>query len=88
RNRRGYLITTKTLLLAIQEGSWFNTETPEEPSKLSAFDKRTGELVGEIDLPAHATGAPLTYLANGKQYYVFPTGGGYQPAQLVAVSLP
>lgn len=88
RNRRGYLLTTKTLVIAIQEGSWFNTETPEEPSKLRAFDKRTGELVGEVDLPAHATGSPITYLAGGKQYYVFPTGGGYEPARLVALCLP
>lgn len=88
RNRRGYLVVTKTLLLAIQEGSWFNEETPEEPPKLRAFDKRTGDLLAEIDVPGHATGAPITYMAGGKQYFVYPTGGATQPSKLVALRLP
>ena len=86
--RRGYLVLTKTLLFAIQEGSWFNSDVPEEPPMLRAFDKRTGELLGEIPVPGHATGAPITYMAGGKQYFVYPTGGGIEPALLVALALP
>lgn len=88
RNRRGYLVVTKTLLLAIQEGSWFNSGPHDEAPKLRAFDKRTGELLGEIDVPGHATGAPITYMAYGKQYFAYPTGGASEPAQLIALALP
>ncbi len=40
-----------------------------------------GEMLAEIDLPANATGAPMTYMAGGKQFIVFPgrrraAGGG------------
>jgi quinoprotein glucose dehydrogenase len=88
RNRRGYLVVTKTLLLAIQEGSWFGQEAPDEPPKLRAFDKGTGKLLGEIDVPAHATGAPITYMAGGKQYFVYPCGGTNLPQEFVALALP
>jgi quinoprotein glucose dehydrogenase len=86
---RGYLVTTKTLLLAAQEGSWFNTEAPKYPAKLRAFDKATGRLLAEVPLPGHATGAPITYMAGGKQYVAIPIGGGsYQAAELIALRLP
>jgi quinoprotein glucose dehydrogenase len=88
--RRGFAVTTKTLLLVAQEGSWFSTDLPTEPAKLRAFDKVTGELLAEVDLPehAHATGAPITYEAGGKQYVAIPTGGGIYPAELIALALP
>jgi quinoprotein glucose dehydrogenase len=75
-------------LFAIQEGSWFNQEAPDEPAKLRAFDKKTGELLGEIDVPGHATGAPITYMADGKQYFVYPSGGSGHPSELIALALP
>jgi quinoprotein glucose dehydrogenase len=87
-NRRGYTVVTKTLLLAVQEGSSFSTQPPKEPAKLSAFDKATGKLLAEVDLPGHATGAPITYMAGGKQYVVIPIGGGIYPAELIALALP
>ena len=37
---------------------------------------------------ANATGAPMTYLAAGKQYVVFPVGGANLTEELIAVSLP
>jgi quinoprotein glucose dehydrogenase len=87
-NRRGFLIATRSLLLAVQEGSWFNTAPPKYPAKLRAFDKATGRLLAEIPLPAHATGAPITYRADGRQYIVVPVGGVHWPAELVALRLP
>lgn len=86
--RRGYLVTTRTLLLAIQEGSWFNTGPPIMKPVFGAYDKRNGRLLGEVDVPAPATGAPLTYMAGGRQFIVYPTGGGYEPAGLIALALP
>jgi quinoprotein glucose dehydrogenase len=51
------------------------------------YDKTTGEMLAEIALPANATGAPITYMADGKQYIAFPVGGGSLIEELIAVSL-
>jgi quinoprotein glucose dehydrogenase len=59
-----------------------------EDPKLCALDKASGKRFGEVPLPANVTGAPMTYMLNGKQYVVFPTGGSNLPADLVALSLP
>ncbi len=56
--------------------------------KLSAYDKATGKVVGEVALPFNATGAPMTYMLNGKQFIVVPTGGSNLPAELIVLSLP
>ncbi len=45
-------------------------------SKIHAFDKNTGELVWEHDLPAPGYATPATYSINGKQYLVIACGGG------------
>lgn len=31
------------------------------------YDKSSGEMLAEIALPSNATGAPITYMASGKQ---------------------
>ncbi|NKB98908.1 MAG: PQQ-binding-like beta-propeller repeat protein [Pseudomonadales bacterium] len=53
---------------------------------LRALDKRNGALVREIPLPAAPGGAPMTYLANGKQYISVPVGGATD-AQLITLSI-
>ena len=50
-------------------------------------DKGSGEMLAEITLPANATGAPITYIAGGKQYIAFPVGGGPLVEELIAVAL-
>ena len=57
-------------------------------AKLRAYHKQTGAEVAEFDLPANATGSPMTYFANGKQFIVVAIGGSNLPAELVAFSLP
>ena len=86
--QRAYLIVTKTLLLSIHEGSSFNAEPAKYPPVLRAYDKQTGVLLAQIPIPGHATGAPITYLVDGKQYIAVPTGGNTQPARLFALCLP
>jgi quinoprotein glucose dehydrogenase len=54
---------------------------------LWVYDKATGEMLAEMELPANATGAPMTYMAGGKQFIVFPVGGGPLVEELIAVSL-
>jgi quinoprotein glucose dehydrogenase len=44
-------------------------------------------MLAEIAVPANAVGAPMTYMAGGKQFIVFPVGGGPLVEELIAVSL-
>ena len=45
-------------------------------SKIRAFNKRTGQLLWETDLPAPGFATPAVYNINGKQYLVIACGGG------------
>jgi quinoprotein glucose dehydrogenase len=62
-------------------------ESANHDPSLQVFDPQTGALLAEVPLPGNATGAPMTYLVEGKQYLVVPIGGASQPAELVALSL-
>ncbi|HKP32623.1 MAG TPA: PQQ-binding-like beta-propeller repeat protein [Chitinophagaceae bacterium] len=45
-------------------------------SKIRAFNKRTGKLLWEFELPAPGFATPAMYELNGKQYLVIACGGG------------
>jgi quinoprotein glucose dehydrogenase len=53
-----------------------------------AYDKATGAVLSELELPAGMTGAPMTYLHRGKQYIVIAVGGTDAGTEWVALSLP
>ena len=59
-----------------------------ESPGLEVFDKARRELIAKVELPENATGALMTYFADGKQYVVVPIGGRGRRAELVALSLP
>jgi quinoprotein glucose dehydrogenase len=44
--------------------------------KFHAYDKTTGKLLWETQLPFSALATPATYMVNGKQYVVIAAGGG------------
>ena len=44
--------------------------------KFHAFDKTTGKLLWEAQLPAAGYATPATYSVDGKQYVVIACGGG------------
>ena len=44
--------------------------------KFRAFNKRTGKLLWQTDLPASGFATPSVYQANGKQFIVIACGGG------------
>ena len=44
--------------------------------KFRAFDKNSGELLWEYQLPAGGYATPSTYSLNGQQYVVIAAGGG------------
>ena len=56
--------------------------------KFRAYDKATGAVVWETELAAGTTGAPMSYMFEGKQYLVVAIGGRDHPAEYVALSLP
>ncbi len=93
---RTFVLVTKTLLFAAQEGpvgperfrdGHIEAEHIIRDAKLRVYDKQSGADVAEFDLPANATGSPMSYAANGKQFIVVAVGGSNLPAELVAFSL-
>ena len=56
--------------------------------KFRAFDKATGVVLWETELPAGTPGAPMTYMYEGKQFIVVAVGGTDHPSEFVALSLP
>jgi quinoprotein glucose dehydrogenase len=63
-------------------------ELQNHEAVLHALDPDTGALIADIALPGNASGVPMTYLVDGKQFIVLPIGGAGQPAELVALRLP
>ena len=53
-----------------------------------AFDKKTGRIAWEMELPGGTTSAPMTYMVNGKQFIVVGIGWRDQPGELIALALP
>jgi quinoprotein glucose dehydrogenase len=61
-------------------------------SKFRAFDKRTGKLLWQTDLPAPGFATPSIYHIGGKEYIVIGCGGGKMDTRsgdsYVAFALP
>jgi quinoprotein glucose dehydrogenase len=55
-------------------GLVFIASTKDE--KFRAFDKQTGKVLWETQLPAGGYAAPATYEIAGRQYVVIAAGGG------------
>jgi quinoprotein glucose dehydrogenase len=72
-------VVTKTLLLG--------GEGAAGRPLLHAYDKKTGENIAEIAMPASQTAVPMSYVYQGRQFVLVSVGG--RPAgQLVAFALP
>jgi quinoprotein glucose dehydrogenase len=60
--------------------------------KIRAFDRKTGKIVWEYQLPAGGFATPVTYMVNSRQYLVIAAGGtryGLKPGgSYVAFALP
>jgi quinoprotein glucose dehydrogenase len=81
------LVVTKTLVVM---GDPQVTTTPDHPrgAMLRAYDKKTGNQVGAVYLPAQQSGSPMTYKVNGKQYIVVAISGGSYSGEYIAFALP
>jgi glucose dehydrogenase/alkylhydroperoxidase family enzyme len=82
--RPGPLVTS-TLLFLAEAGNL--SGDPGGPM-FRAYDKHTGAVIAEIELPSKASGAPMTYLFEGRQYIVIAVATRDHPAELVALALP
>ena len=81
-------LVTKTLLLLGEGGDVFGGVQANMWGRgFRAYDKATGEVIWETELPAGVTGGPMTYMFEGKQYIVVPIGGRQEPAEWVALGL-
>jgi quinoprotein glucose dehydrogenase len=56
--------------------------------KFRAYDKSTGSVVWEMELPGGNSAPPMTYMAGGKQYIVLAVAWSDMPAELIALALP
>jgi quinoprotein glucose dehydrogenase len=80
-------LVTKTLVICGEPGV-FTLPDGRRGAMLCAYDKATGEQKGAVYLPAGQTGAPMTYMLNGRQHIVIAVGGGNYPAELIAFRVP
>lgn len=77
-SRTGPLLT-KTLL--------FMAQSDEGRYLIRAYNKATGDIIHEAELPLPPQGTPMTYSVAGKQYISIAVGGGAD-SRLVTLSLP
>jgi quinoprotein glucose dehydrogenase len=94
-------LLTKTLLFVGEGAEPSMAASPRVPPEMPleiapgaggrlfrAYDKATGEVLSAIELPAGTTGAPITYMFEGKQYIVVAIGSADVGPEYVALRLP
>jgi quinoprotein glucose dehydrogenase len=76
--RNGPLVTRSLLFVAQLDGS---------RPLIRSYDKQTGDVLSELDLPLPPMGTPMSYMIDGKQFVVVAVGAG-PDTRLLALSLP
>jgi len=84
-NRGGLIVTP---MLAISGEAGYVTTPQGRGATLRAYDKATGEVVGAVYMPAPQTGAPMTYMHDGRQYIVVAVSAEDYGSELLAFALP
>jgi quinoprotein glucose dehydrogenase len=87
RADEGGIVVTKTLAFAGQGCGLFRGGGGGGPM-FYAYDKLTGAVVHELQLPANTCGNPMTYMVNGKQFIAVSVGAPNVAAELVGLALP
>jgi hypothetical protein len=80
-------LVTKTLVISGEPRAGM-TSTGLRGAMLRAYDKSTGAEVGAVYMPAPESGAPMTYMLDGKQYILLAVSGGAYSGELLAFRLP
>ena len=85
---RSGILVTKTLMFAGEGAGVFATPTWAGGPMFYAYDKQTGDIVWEFELPKNQSGIPMTYMVDGRQYIAMAVSARGEPAELVALALP
>jgi quinoprotein glucose dehydrogenase len=81
------ILVTKTLLFTADGGGMYAKPPDAGGPMFRALDKRSGEVLHEMKLPANVTGVPMTYMLDGVQYLVMAIGAPGVPAELIAMTV-
>ena len=82
------VLITKTLVMAGDPTFSTTATRTTRGAMLRAYNKDTGEQVGEVLLPAPVTGHPMTYSIGGRQYIVVGVNGGGYTSEYISLRLP
>ena len=86
---RPVALVTRTLLFLGEGSNVFGGIQPNMwGAGFRAYDKASGRVVWQTELPAGTTGGPMTYVHDGRQYIVVPIGATDHAAEWVALALP
>ncbi len=85
---RSGILVTGSLLFAGEGSGLMATPTWAGGPMFYAYDKQTGDIIWEYELPKNQSGVPMTYMLDGKQYIALAIGARGQPAELIALALP
>ena len=83
-NIRPGILATKTLVFMGESGGYGDPGGP----MFRAYDKATGKVVWEFEMPSLPQATPMTYRYKGRQYIVMTVSARNHPAELVALALP
>ena len=81
------VVVTKTLVI-VGDQRVTNPGDRERGAMLRAYDKMTGDNVGEVWMPAGQSGSPMTYMIDGKQYICVSVSGGAYSGEFRVYALP
>ena len=90
---RASVLVTKSLVFLGEGGNTGVSALPQwwngpGGKMFRAYDKSTGEVVWEKELPGGTTGAPMSYMVDGRQYIMATVGWDDMASELVALALP
>jgi quinoprotein glucose dehydrogenase len=80
------VLVTKTLVIA--GDPQFTTRDGQRGASLRAYDKKTGQQVGEVRMPAPISGSPMTYSVNGRQFIIVAVSGAGYTGEYIAFAAP
>jgi len=81
------LMVTKTVVV-MGDPQVTNPGNRPRGAMLRAYDKKTGQQVGELLMPAPQSGSPMTYSVGGRQFIVVAVSGGNYTGEYLAFALP
>ena len=81
------VLVTKTLVIA-GDPQVTNMPGRGRGAMLRAYDKNTGEQVGEVLMPAQISGSPMTYSVDGRQFIIVAVSGGNYTGEYISFALP